>query len=188
MVARSRPAQAQHARLCTAPGLIRLVRPSRLLVHAPVADVSNLPTVAHPPGPILTDSFVCSGYDGSVLNAALGIDAFLDDVDNPDANKLGLLSSAISLGYLIGFFPSSWAGDRWGRKRPQIFGSAVVVVAVFVQCFALGGWKCESSPPLLPAPRSCALPCASASLMPRMYPSTQSLAPASCSASALPSP
>ncbi|TNY18495.1 general substrate transporter [Rhodotorula diobovata] len=89
---------------------------------------------------LLLGSFVC-GYDGSVLNAALGIDAFLDDVDNPDANKLGLLSSAISLGYLIGFFPSSWAGDRWGRKRPQIFGSAVVVVAVFVQCFALGGWK-----------------------------------------------
>lgn len=63
-------------------------------------------------------------------------------MDNPDANKLGLISSAISLGYLIGFFPSSWAGDRWGRKVPQIAGSFVVVVAVFVQCFAIGGWKC----------------------------------------------
>ncbi|GAA5940055.1 hypothetical protein JCM3775_003265 [Rhodotorula graminis] len=89
---------------------------------------------------LLLGSFVC-GYDGSVLNAALGLPAFLDDMDNPDANKLGLISSAISLGYLIGFFPSSWAGDRWGRKLPQIFGSAVVVVAVLLQCFLVGGWK-----------------------------------------------
>ncbi|BGP42652.1 hypothetical protein JCM10449v2_006664 [Rhodotorula kratochvilovae] len=89
---------------------------------------------------LLLGSFVC-GYDGSVLNAALGLDTFLNDMDNPDSNKLGLISSAISLGYLIGFFPSSWAGDRFGRKLPQIFGSAMVVVAVFAQCFAIGGWK-----------------------------------------------
>ncbi|GJN93596.1 hypothetical protein Rhopal_006653-T1 [Rhodotorula paludigena] len=89
---------------------------------------------------LLLGSFVC-GFDGSVLNAAFGIPAFLEDMDQPDSNKQGLLSGAISLGYLIGFFPSSWAGDRWGRKWPQLFGSAIVIVGVMVQVFAIGGWN-----------------------------------------------
>ncbi|TKA51187.1 hypothetical protein B0A53_05651 [Rhodotorula sp. CCFEE 5036] len=89
---------------------------------------------------LLLGSFVC-GYDGSVLNAAFGIDDFLSDMNDPDSNKQGLLSAAISLGYLIGFFPSSWAGDKWGRKWPQLVGSAIVVGACFMQVFAISGWK-----------------------------------------------
>lgn len=87
-----------------------------------------------------------SGYDGSVLNAAFGIDDFLSDMNDPDSNKQGLLSAAISLGYLIGFFPSSWAGDKWGRKWPQLVGSAIVVGACFMQVFAISGWKCTYAP------------------------------------------
>ncbi|POY70636.1 hypothetical protein BMF94_6342 [Rhodotorula taiwanensis] len=89
---------------------------------------------------LLLGSFVC-GYDGSVLNAAFGIEDFLKDMNDPDSNKQGLLSAAISLGYLIGFFPSSWAGDKWGRKWPQLAGSAIVVGACFMQVFAISGWK-----------------------------------------------
>ena len=93
-----------------------------------------------------TDTVYSSGYDGSVLNAAFGIDDFLSDMNDPDSNKQGLLSAAISLGYLIGFFPSSWAGDKWGRKWPQLVGSAIVVGACFMQVFAISGWKCTYAP------------------------------------------
>ncbi|GAA6033239.1 hypothetical protein JCM8097_003011 [Rhodosporidiobolus ruineniae] len=89
---------------------------------------------------LLLGSFVC-GFDGSVMSGFFGIASFLSDMDDPDANKQGLLTAAISLGYLIGFIPASWLADRFGRRWPQLIGSWIVVVAVFVQVFALGGWK-----------------------------------------------
>jgi MFS family permease len=88
---------------------------------------------------------VFSGYDGTVLNAAFGIDTFLSDMDDPDSSKQGLLIGAISLGYLAGFLPASWAGDRYGRKWPQMLGTVVILAGVFVQTFAIGGWKCKIS-------------------------------------------
>ncbi|GAA5859009.1 hypothetical protein JCM8547_003966 [Rhodosporidiobolus lusitaniae] len=89
---------------------------------------------------LILGSFVC-GFDGSVMNGFFGLDSFLSDMDDPDANKQGLLTAAISLGYLIGFIPASWLSDRYGRVKPQIGGAVIVVVAVFVQSFALGGWN-----------------------------------------------
>ncbi|GAA6016806.1 hypothetical protein JCM10207_003258 [Rhodosporidiobolus poonsookiae] len=89
---------------------------------------------------LLLGSFVC-GFDGSIMNGFFGIASFLEDTDNPDPNKQGLLTAAISLGYLIGFVPSSWAADRFGRRLPQLFGAIVIVAAVFMQVFALGGWN-----------------------------------------------
>ncbi|GAA6031392.1 hypothetical protein JCM8097_005639 [Rhodosporidiobolus ruineniae] len=89
---------------------------------------------------LLLGSFVC-GFDGSVMSGFFGIESFLRDTDHPDANKQGLLTAAISLGYLIGFAPASWLADRFGRRWPQLIGSWIVVVAVIVQVFALGGWK-----------------------------------------------
>ncbi|GAA5972515.1 hypothetical protein JCM11641_001879 [Rhodosporidiobolus odoratus] len=89
---------------------------------------------------LMLGSFVC-GYDGSLMNGFFGLATYLRDMDNPDANKSGLLTAAISLGYLIGFLPASWLGDKYGRKGPQLFGAAVVVASVFVQAFAIGGWK-----------------------------------------------
>ncbi|GAA5900918.1 hypothetical protein JCM6882_005978 [Rhodosporidiobolus microsporus] len=89
---------------------------------------------------LMLGSFVC-GFDGSIMNGFFGLATFLRDTDNPDANKQGLLTAAISLGYLIGFLPASWLSDRYGRRYPQLFGAAVVVAAVLVQVFALGGWN-----------------------------------------------
>lgn len=77
------------------------------------------------------------------MNAAFGIDSFLRDMDDPDSSKQGLLIGAISLGYLAGFLPASWAGDRFGRKWPQICGTAVILAGCFVQTFAIGGWNCR---------------------------------------------
>ncbi|GAA6023653.1 hypothetical protein JCM10207_005099 [Rhodosporidiobolus poonsookiae] len=89
---------------------------------------------------LLLGSFVC-GFDGSIMNGFFGIASFISDTDDPDPNKQGLLTAAISLGYLIGFIPSSWTADRFGRRLPQLFGAVVIVAAVFMQSFALGGWK-----------------------------------------------
>ncbi|GAA5994439.1 uncharacterized protein JCM10292_002066 [Rhodotorula paludigena] len=89
---------------------------------------------------LLLGSLIC-GYDGVVLNAAFGIDSFLRDMDDPDSSKQGLLIGAISLGYLAGFLPASWAGDRFGRKWPQLCGTVVILAGCFVQTFAIGGWN-----------------------------------------------
>lgn len=134
MVARSRPASSGSAPCGAASRLICLVRVwTNGLAQADTR----------------TDTVYSSGYDGSVLNAAFGIDDFLSDMNDPDSNKQGLLSAAISLGYLIGFFPSSWAGDKWGRKWPQLVGSAIVVGACFMQVFAISGWKCKPRRPIM---------------------------------------
>lgn len=134
MVARPGPASPGTAPFCAASRLIRLVR----------VGTTGLAQARR-----YTDTVHSSGYDGSVLNAAFGIDDFLNDMNDPDSNKQGLLSAAISLGYLIGFFPSSYAGDKWGRKWPQLVGSAIVVGACFLQVFAISGWKCKPRRPVL---------------------------------------
>lgn len=89
---------------------------------------------------LLLGSYVC-GYDGSVMSGFFSIPSFLSDLGNPDANLQGLATAAISLGYIIGFFPSAWLGDKYGRKWPQFGGAVVVCVGVIMQTWAISLWK-----------------------------------------------
>ncbi|GAA5821781.1 hypothetical protein JCM11251_001021 [Rhodosporidiobolus azoricus] len=91
-------------------------------------------------GVLMLGSFVC-GFDGSIMNSFFGLDTFLRDMGNPDANQQGLLTAGISLGYLIGFLPASYLSDRFGRRWPQILGAAIVCLAVVLQVTVLGGWE-----------------------------------------------
>lgn len=69
-----------------------------------------------------------------------GITRFMDDMGNPSPSDQGLLSAAISFGYIIGFLPSSWIGDRFGRRLPQLAGSLVVIIGVIVQVVVVSKW------------------------------------------------
>ncbi|KAK4699931.1 hypothetical protein P7C70_g6323, partial [Phenoliferia sp. Uapishka_3] len=75
------------------------------------------------------------------MSGFFSIPTFLSDLGNPDANLQGLATAAISLGFIIGFFPSAYFGDKYGRKWPQFGGALVVCAGVLVQTFAVSFWK-----------------------------------------------
>jgi len=92
---------------------------------------------------IITASIVLSltsqGYDGSLMNGLLSNPLFVAAIDNPDGNKLGIISAAYPLGGLIGVFPAPWVADRFGRRAAILVGALFIVAGSLVQTFTTGG-------------------------------------------------
>lgn len=84
-------------------------------------------------------SLTFPGYDGSLMNGLLSNPRFVTAIDNPDGNKLGIISAAYSLGGLIGVFPAPWVADRYGRKCAILVGALFIVAGSIVQTFTTGG-------------------------------------------------
>lgn len=60
---------------------------------------------------------------------------------NPNANLQGGLSCAVPIGFCISFVPASWWGDKRGRREPQIFACALIVLATLLQTFIYSAWR-----------------------------------------------
>jgi MFS family permease len=80
-----------------------------------------------------------SGYDGSLMNGLLSNPRFVTAIDNPDGNKLGIISAAYSLGALIGVVPAPWVADKYGRKASIACGAIIIIAGSMVQTFTTGG-------------------------------------------------
>ena len=63
------------------------------------------------------------------------------DVSNPVHVSAGDQLIPFPGSDIIGFFPSAWLGDKYGRKWPQFGGAIVVCVGVLMQAFAISLWK-----------------------------------------------
>jgi MFS family permease len=87
-------------------------------------------------------STISSGYDGSCMT---GLQAnkryFMPAIGNPDANKLGLIVAAYTLGALPGLLPASYMADRWGRRVSLAVGCVVIIAGALVQALTTGGWN-----------------------------------------------
>jgi MFS family permease len=79
------------------------------------------------------------GYDGSLMNGLLSNPRFVTAIDNPDGNKLGIISAAYSLGALIGVVPAPWVADKYGRRAAIACGAMIIIAGAMVQTFTTGG-------------------------------------------------
>lgn len=80
-----------------------------------------------------------AGYDGSLMNGLLANPTFVEAIDNPDANKLGIISAAYALGGIPALLPASWIADRFGRRMTMTIGALLIIAGGLVQTFTKGG-------------------------------------------------
>ena len=81
------------------------------------------------------------GYDGSLMNGLLTNPRFVNDIDNPSPNILGLISAAYPLGGIVGIFPAPWVADKFGRRIAVMCGALFIIIGGLVQTFTTGGMK-----------------------------------------------
>ncbi|KAK4684017.1 hypothetical protein P7C73_g6192, partial [Tremellales sp. Uapishka_1] len=80
-----------------------------------------------------------NGYDGSLMNGLLANPVFITAIDNPDSNKLGIISASYALGTIPALFPASWFADRFGRRAAILVGACLIITGGLVQTFTRGG-------------------------------------------------
>jgi MFS family permease len=73
------------------------------------------------------------------MNGLLSNPLFVTAIDNPDGNKLGLISAAYPLGGLVGIFPAPIVADRLGRRAAILTGALLIIAGSIVQTFTKGG-------------------------------------------------
>lgn len=86
---------------------------------------------------VAASCMVLYGYDASVYNSVQGSDNWMAWFDQPNANKIGLINSAYTIGAIIsGWFFAGPCADYFGRKVGMFIGSFFVIISTFIQCFA----------------------------------------------------
>lgn len=60
------------------------------------------------------------------------------DMGNPNASRIGLLTTIIFVGGFIGSFPASPVSDIYGRKAGMYIGSIFTLVGTVIQASAFG--------------------------------------------------
>ena len=65
---------------------------------------------------------------------------FVKAIDDPDANKLGIITASYALGSIIGIPLVPLVSDRYGRKMAIAAGAILIIIGALVQTFTKGGW------------------------------------------------
>lgn len=83
---------------------------------------------------------VLYGYDASVYNAVQGSDNWVAYFNDPDANIVGAVNTAYTVGAIVaGFFMGGPIADYFGRRVGMASGAVCVIVATFMQTFSPRG-------------------------------------------------
>ena len=83
---------------------------------------------------------VLYGYDASVFNAVQGSKNWVNYFNHPDANTIGAINTAYTVGAVVaGFFFGGPLADYAGRRIGMATGSVLVIIATFMQTFAPRG-------------------------------------------------
>ncbi|KAH7140962.1 general substrate transporter [Dactylonectria macrodidyma] len=79
---------------------------------------------------------VCAtnGYDGTVLTALQGVEAWKDEFGSPTGALLGFTSAAYPLGAILSTPFSAIISDRFGRRWSILIGSLIMIIGVIIQC------------------------------------------------------
>lgn len=79
---------------------------------------------------------VLYGYDASVFNSVQGSKNWLAWMNHPNANTIGSINTAYTVGAIFGgFFLGGPCADFLGRKFGMAIGCILVIVATFMQTF-----------------------------------------------------
>jgi sugar porter (SP) family MFS transporter len=83
---------------------------------------------------ILTD--VTNGYDGSMLNGIQSVPQWQIYFSTPTGTRLGTITNCLRYGQLAALFVCAPIIQKFGRKWPIIFGSAILLIGVALQSVA----------------------------------------------------
>ncbi|KAJ5257586.1 hypothetical protein N7524_009142 [Penicillium chrysogenum] len=85
---------------------------------------------------VAASCMVLYGYDASVFNSVQGSKNWLAWMNNPNANTIGSINTAYTVGAIFGgFFLGGPCADFLGRKLGMGIGCLLVIVATFMQTF-----------------------------------------------------
>lgn len=89
---------------------------------------------------VAASCMVLYGYDASVYNTVQGSTNWVNWFNKPDANIIGSINTAYTVGAIVGgFFFGGPIADKLGRKIGMQVGAALVIVATFMQTFSPQG-------------------------------------------------
>lgn len=82
---------------------------------------------------LMTLTSTNNGYDGSMLNGFQSLKSWYKSMGNPEGQRLGALSNALSFGVLVTIPFASWTADKYGRKVCVMGGCVVMIVGSVLQ-------------------------------------------------------
>ncbi|KAJ5452009.1 Major facilitator superfamily domain general substrate transporter [Penicillium cf. griseofulvum] len=86
---------------------------------------------------VAASCMVLYGYDASVFNSVQGSKNWLAWMNNPNAQTIGSINTAYTVGAIFGgFFLGGPCADFLGRKFGMAIGCVLVIIATFMQTFA----------------------------------------------------
>ncbi|KAJ5493993.1 Major facilitator superfamily domain general substrate transporter [Penicillium fimorum] len=86
---------------------------------------------------VAASCMVLYGYDASVFNSVQGSKNWLAWMNNPNANTIGSINTAYTVGAIFGgFFLGGPCADFLGRKLGMAIGCVLVIISTFMQTFA----------------------------------------------------
>ncbi|KAL4791725.1 general substrate transporter [Aspergillus venezuelensis] len=86
---------------------------------------------------VAASCMVLYGYDASVYNSVQGSDNWVAYFDDPDANMIGAVNTAYTVGAIFGgFFLGGPCADYLGRKFGMAIGCVLVIASTFMQTWS----------------------------------------------------
>ncbi|RDL38461.1 MFS general substrate transporter [Venustampulla echinocandica] len=93
---------------------------------------------------VASATMILYGYDAATFNAVQGSANFIEYFHKPDANVIGSVNTAYTVGGIVsGVFFSAPISNMWGRKMAIVVGCVIVIIATFVSTFTprnIGGY------------------------------------------------
>lgn len=83
-------------------------------------------------------AFLLFGYDNGVLGGLVGTAPFLEAMQDPTPNMLGLIVSIYNIGCLSGCGLAATFGYQIGRRRTLMLGCLIVMVGAAIQASSFG--------------------------------------------------
>ncbi|PYI02714.1 general substrate transporter [Aspergillus sclerotiicarbonarius CBS 121057] len=84
----------------------------------------------------VTFSATGMGFDGSMMNGLESLSTWNSYFNNPSSSLLGTCNGVLNLGPIVFGGLVSWLADRFGRRKPVIFGCMVIILATVLQTAA----------------------------------------------------
>ncbi|CAK7204197.1 hypothetical protein SEUCBS139899_006951 [Sporothrix eucalyptigena] len=83
-------------------------------------------------------SYLLYGYDQGFMSGVLLADDYLSQMGNPSTFMQGFITSIYELGCLGGCLGSFFFSERYGRKKPIMAGTVLVIIGAVLQTAAFG--------------------------------------------------
>ncbi|TDZ24460.1 Lactose permease [Colletotrichum orbiculare MAFF 240422] len=78
------------------------------------------------------------GFDGAMMNGLQTLEQWRGYFGHPSAPVLGAMNAVYPVGKLMGLVPTTWLGDKYGRKTPMWAGFFLLLLGAALQAASTG--------------------------------------------------